>query len=1102
MSPDAVTVELPAHWWAAGLSLAERLRLPGRPASPEEGERLERARRRLDRWENSYGIGKDGHFARLLAERGLDRDGLLALLAEDPRLLAARATSATARPAWADTVEAVLRGMVPGQGPAIVTPPDGEVAWQAGFLSIVSPFVDFSVSRFTESAHADGLDEIADVHELARQLGLQLSESLAMTASRTLVLELNVLRVTKRLHGDDAQQRFWSFVEHFSSRNSLTELVAEYVVLARLLAQSCDQAVEALLEMLARLAKDRAEVVTSVFEGVDPGRLAEAKMGGVGDSHQGGRSVGILRFENGARLVYKPRRLSVHRHVNDVIGWLNGHLPGYGLRTLTVVDSGAYGWVGFVEYDPGTDLQGIRRFYRSQGSLLAMLYALDGVDFHYENLIASGDQPILVDLESVFHPELPNPSGFSWLDSDPAAAVLSDSVSRVGLLPSVVWSEDGEVMDLGGVGADAGQTMPFKTANWSAAGTDEMHLVREHLTFPGSQNRPSMDGHAVNPGHFSSELIEGFRAGYEAIVAHRSELLGPEGLLERFADDEIRVVVRATRIYGTLLTESTHPDVLRDALDRDRVFDFLWALSAKDPVRLPVAHLEIEELWTGDIPMFVTRPATRDVWNGQGVRIPAMLYRECLAHAAGKIQAMAPGDLALQQWIIEASMATRPDQATAIAAYDPQPGTRSAPQSREAVDPGRVTAAVRAIADQVADLAHTDGTRVNWLGIDLIQETRWVINPLRTDLYSGVAGVAMFLAQAARLTGDDRYADLARRSLKPVAEIVESVAGMSPGEEPLPLGAYTGNSGLAYALVHIARDLDDPALLDLIEPLLAPLAFSIADDKSLDVIGGAAGGLAALLAVHAATGLPLAMRLAHACADRLLEAARPQEVGLAWQGTVPAIKPLAGFSHGASGIGWALARFAAVSGSAGGPASPYAEAALGAFTYERGLYDEGVHNWPDYRDTPEIADETFIPHMQAWCHGAPGVGMVRADLLRHAGNGLAEREGLSADLDLALASYLAVSPGFNGHSLCHGELGNMELLTAAIAAGRGDLVEERDRRLGVVLGQLESGPRCGTPAGVPTPGFMSGLSGIGYGLMRHAFPDRVPSVLLFEPPAG
>jgi len=49
---------------------------------------------------------------------------------------------------------------------------------------------------------------------------------------------------------------------------------------------------------------------------------------------------------------------------------------------------------------------------------------------------------------------------------------------------------------------------------------------------------------------------------------------------------------------------------------------------------------------------------------------------------------------------------------------------------------------------------------------------------------------------------------------------------------------------------------------------------------------------------------------------------------------------------------------------------------------------------------------------------------------------------------------------------------------------------------------LRTGARCGTPEHVPSPGMMNGLSGIGYGLLRLADPDRVPSLLALDPPCS
>lgn len=75
---------------------------------------------------------------------------------------------------------------------------------------------------------------------------------------------------------------------------------------------------------------------------------------------------------------------------------------------------------------------------------------------------------------------------------------------------------------------------------------------------------------------------------------------------------------RATRVYARLLDESTHPDVLREAGARQAVLDLLRTDAVDDPGRPGLAEHEIADLWTGDVPLFTTRPGTRDLWTSGG----------------------------------------------------------------------------------------------------------------------------------------------------------------------------------------------------------------------------------------------------------------------------------------------------------------------------------------------------------------------------------------------------------------------------------------------------------------------------------------------------
>jgi len=107
------------------------------------------------------------------------------------------------------------------------------------------------------------------------------------------------------------------------------------------------------------------------------------------------------------------------------------------------------------------------------------------------------------------------------------------------------------------------------------------------------------------------------------------------------------------------------------------------------------------------------------------------------------------------------------------------------------------------------------------------------------------------------------------------------------------------------------------------------------------------------------------------------------------------------------------------------------------------------------------------------------------------------------EIRTAARSTLAEGFGFN-HSLCHGDLGNLELVREASRVLEDeDLKTKAERIASGVLTQIEQeGPRCGASIHTEIPGLLTGLAGIGYGLLRAVYPDRVPSVLLLELPAG
>ncbi|WP_198042340.1 type 2 lanthipeptide synthetase LanM family protein [Kitasatospora azatica] len=943
---------------------------------------------------------------------------------------------ARGKPDWAAFVDAVLVG--PLSAPRL---PAGELPGTTGFVAVLTPFAEQAAEQLSVQLGEGPVDLVAVRAAFVQRL----ARDLARRSARTLVLELKVARVGGQLAGDTPAERFRSFVDLMSRQEGLAALLAEYPVLARLLGQTCLYAVSALAEMLGRFALDRAEIVATLLGGVDPGALLAVESG-AGDGHQRGRSVAILRFADGRRAVYKPRPLGTHRHFNETVDWFNEQPGTPGLPVLALLDRGEYGWVEHVAHRPCTTARQLDGFYRRQGALLALLYALDGTDLHYENLIACGDEPVLIDVETLFHP----PLAVRGME-DPAALALGSSVYRTGLLPHLLLG-DRTAMDASGLGGDPGTPLPMDGVDWADPGTDRMRLVRRPQTFAGAANRPGLAGTRAEPAAHTEALLTGFRAGYRAVVAGRRELLGRRGLLSRFADADVRVVVRPTQIYTTLLAEATHPDVLRDAAEREALFDLLGTDESAGPGHPGVLGHEIAQLWDGDVPLFTTRPGAVDLWSGTGARIAGALERTGLDRVAERITGMGEADLAAQEWIVRAAMRARSTEPP----HGPA-GRRAAAQtvpaaSASSIDPGRLLGAARGIGDRLVELAHRSPVRTNWLGLQLIADRYWQLRPCGADLGGGYPGVALFLAQLAALTGEERYAEVARRALRPLPALLERLAARPQDLAAVGPGGFAGLGGIAYAVTVVAAALDDPQLAALTAPATTLTVLAAEAETAPGIVDGLAGGLAALLAVHQATGSLDAWRGAQVCAARLAACPLPPE---------------AGFASGAAGVGWALLGFAAAGGGA-----RYEQAGLAAL---RAAADRASG--------------------ESWCRGLPGVALAVAD------RAVAAADPRLADLPARAVRAAEARPGPSpDHSLCHGELGALELL-----GRRGDPVSQaaRERRALLLLAALEQhGPGCGTPGGLAVPGLLTGLAGIGHGLLRLGFADRTAAVLLLWAPGS
>jgi type 2 lantibiotic biosynthesis protein LanM len=1079
-------IALPSTWYEA-LTLTERIdSLRDLPHSLTREIDTGRAERLLERWRTQAPFDKGALFFQRLDMDGITEEELKYLLGETVESLRERWPIPTA---WVRQLSEAFSNKsgrnVRNEKGVLATVSLGaeEKPNQWKLLFVIEPLLDHALDRFRGGIEAMIREQRRlpfDPQTIDSKFIPGLLQAVLQMMVPTLILELNVARLRGQLSGDTAEARFDSFVESLRERDKALALLEEYPVLARQITIHIDCWLNYSLEFLQHLCRDWDLIQAEFGVRLDLGVMAEIQTGS-GDAHREGRSVMIVTFSSGFKIVYKPRSLAVDLHFQELLEWFNECGADPPLRTLKVLDRGRYGWEEFVAAESCSSIAEIERFYRRQGGYLALLYLLRATDFHLENLIAAGEHPVLVDLESLFHPGhfFAPGSESEWL----ADECMERSVLRVGLLPSQIWlNDEGQGVDLSGLGGAPGQLTPFEVPYVEEAGTDEMRISRKRTAMSAGQNRASLNGVDVNLLEFSEAIVAGFTHIYRILQQHSHDLLAENGPLARFADDEVRVILRPTATYARLLQESHHPNLLRRGLDRERYFDRLWVAVESQPELARVIADERDDLQHGDIPIFTTRICAVDLWSSVGRRIAGWMSQSGLAWTRARVAELSEEDLERQLWFIRASLVSLSTDPTH--SYRPVFSSAEPPSPSYPVERAALLKMAGRIGDRLDRLALHGEDYATWIGLTLINEQSWSLKPLGIDLYAGLPGVILFLASLGDLTGEDRYIALARAASRSMQREIEKLRSSL-----LSIGGFSGWGGVIYALTRLGALWRERVFIEQAEELLDVVSNLIEKDEDYDVMGGSAGCIGALMSFYHLTGSPRSLAVAAQCGDRLVDCSQPMKSGLGWRGRARGETPLAGFSHGSAGIAWALLKLAALTG-----VDRYRATAAAAIEYERTLFSPTGQGWLDLRQrgphqSSEPDDQEHI--MTAWCHGAPGIGLGRLDSLSQI-----DDEETRAEIRTALELTLARGFGQN-HSLCHGDLGNLDfLLQAQAMLGDESLLMKIERLSAIILQDVESnGVFCGVPQGVESPGLMPGLAGVGYGLLRLAEPDRLSSVL-------
>lgn len=291
-----------------------------------------------------------------------------------------------------------------------------------------------------------------------------------------------------------------------------------------------------------------------------------------GDLHNQQRAAAILTFKTG-KVVYKPNSAKINLAFCALSDWLLSYKAPYVPKKVDCLDRGNYAWYKFIKKRSPKKLESVRKYHYNLGALTALTTTMGSTDFHSENFLKSGVDPVVIDAECLL-------SG-KFLDQR-SHGILDRCALRTGFFSYHIRCSKSDKEE-GGMGLE------FST---------------------DKKNRITAEGFRRLSKKNQQAFLNGFLDMFYFLFRVKKPLLqalsSKEGALHSFSDALVRLVYKGTSLYGFILTNSLFH--LKNRRKMDEALKKLphpyWVV--KKMTRSMRAQ-EIKEMKTQNIPHFLIR---------------------------------------------------------------------------------------------------------------------------------------------------------------------------------------------------------------------------------------------------------------------------------------------------------------------------------------------------------------------------------------------------------------------------------------------------------------------------------------------------------------
>ena len=888
---------------------------------------------------------------------------------------------------------------------------------------------------------------------------------------RTLIYEMYICGQEGLLEGNEFEQ-YQYYIDHYlKDKQYLNDFFSLYPVLERRINEIIQNTIDIYKEVIERIDTDANEIMRE-FNIVESAFIVEHLSTDFSDSHKNGRRVFCVEFVSGEKILYKPRCLQNEIKLQEITNYFY-KICNLGSYEYCILDKGKYGWCEIVTQKDCESTEELSRYYQRIGVILFINYLLEGGDIHFENLIACNEYPVIIDAET-FIGNIEGDNGKSATEK--VSNLLRKSVLYSGILPFYSWNNAGDAgINMSAISGEEGQKFPIKIPFIINPKSVNMRVVYDYPVSKRNHNLAMLKGKFIQPSEFADKIIQGFKSAYLGAMEHTETLLK---IIQQYSELEVRYLIRNTQQYVIVLSSSYHPELLMDGGARNLFFySLINGNLQNENSKLLIEH-EIEDLLSGDIPYFYFRGNKKSIYTWDGREVKNFFSKTALQQIEENIQYLSYKNLEQQIQYIKITFNME------------NAGTRKIKNERlKPALSNNIFKTAEELAKELLCKIGTnaiyseDGTDVNWIGVKLfgIKENQWMIQALPNTLYDGTVGINLVFHLYERIYQDKKYHEICDVLDNRILRYIDTISDGKKSIAEFNTGVFCGEGSILYALNILYEIYDDSKYKLYFDKWLSCMETIISEDCLFDLISGNSGIVLVLINMYKKTGTPTYLQKAIQIAEQLIEDMVTDKGKVGWKSeVVPEV--LAGFAHGNSGFIEMFSRLYEVY-----PQAKYLRVLSRLVEYENSLYSEKNNNWTDLRKFPEEDQNRDQPI--AWCHGAAGILLSRLTLYNAIKNSGETALFQQVIKDISLAKNKLIEDGLHaGFCLCHGNMGNLLILKRYAEIFDDKQVRSIcDSRFEQILEFLND--QNVLPTELYNPGFMTGLSGIAYALLKYTMPE-------------